>query len=174
MNENSEDKGQNLYKLKSEIQQMQRDITHGAKKPHKLVMLLAVIDLFDRGKLKENKIYFNSDLIESFANIFNLIRARRDWNQPAPPFFHLRTSNFWHHKIKSDREIQYAELTTSGGGTKRILDNIDYAYLSDYCYKVMSEKESRQELREFLITVLNPYANFTEPAPVQTLDSIRR
>ena len=86
MNENSENKERDLSKLKLDIQQMQRDITHGAKKPHKLVMLLAVIDLFDKGKLTENKIYFNTDLVESFANVFNLIRARGDWNQPAPPF----------------------------------------------------------------------------------------
>jgi predicted restriction endonuclease len=165
MNEDLEDKEKNLSTLKSEIQQMQRDNTHGAKKPHKLVMQLAVIDLFDKGKLTENKIYFNTDLVESFANVFNLIRARGDWNQPAPPFFHLRTSNFWHHQIKSNREIQYSKLTTSGGGTKRILDNIEYAFLSDYCYAILSDKESRQKLREFLISALNPYANFTEPAP---------
>lgn len=174
MNEDLEVKEQNLSRLKSEIQQMQRDITHGAKKPHKLVMLLAVIDLFDKGKIKENKIYFNPDLVESFANIFNLIRIRGDWNQPAPPFFHLRTSNLWRHQIKPNREIQYAKLTTSGGGTKRILDNIEYAYLSDYCYEVISDKDSRQKLREFLISVLNPYANFNEPAPVQPLLSKRR
>ena len=70
MNEDLEDKEKNLSTLKSEIQQMQRDITHGAKKPHKLVMQLAVIDLFDKGNLKENKIYFNHDLIESFAEYF--------------------------------------------------------------------------------------------------------
>jgi predicted restriction endonuclease len=174
MNEDLEDKEKNLSTLKSEIQQMQRDNTHGAKKPHKLVMQLAVIDLFDKGNLKENKIYFNHDLIESFANIFNLIHARGDWNQPAPPFFHLRTSKFWHHQIKPNREIQYSKLTTSGGGTRRILDNIEYAYFSNYCYAVMSDKESRQEFREFLVSALNPYANFTDPAPVTPLISKKR
>lgn len=174
MNENSEVKKQNFVRLKSEIQQMQRDITHGPKKPHKLVMLLAIIELFDKGKLKENKIYFNADLVENFANIFNLIRARGEWNQPAPPFFHLRTSNFWRHQVKNNWEFQYAKITTSGGGTKRIIENIEFAYLSDYCYEVISDKESRQELREFLISALNPYANFTEPAPVQPLISKRR
>jgi len=103
-----------LDHLKKEIQKMQRDITHGSKKPHKLVMLLAVVDLFDRKVVTENIIYFNDVLIESFSNTFNLIRSKGEWDQPAPPFFHLRTSSFWKHKIKDGREIQYSKLSTSG------------------------------------------------------------
>lgn len=153
--------------LKKEILQMQRDITHGHKKPHKLVMLLAVLDLFDRKIIVENKIYFNEDLAESFSNIFNLIRIKGDWNQPAPPFFHLRTSNFWKHKIKDGRESQYARLSTSGGGSKRIEDNIDYAYLDSSTYELFSNIGTRQSLRELIITILNPLFNFEDSAPVE-------
>jgi len=153
--------------LKKEILQMQRDITHGHKKPHKLVMLLAVLDLFDRKIIVENKIYFNEDLAESFSNIFNLIRIKGDWNQPAPPFFHLRTSNFWKHKIKDGRESQYARLSTSGGGSKRIEDNIDYAYLDSSTYELFSNIGTRQSLRELIITILNPLSNFEDSAPVE-------
>ena len=138
-----------LDSLKKEIQKMQQDTTHGHKKPHKLVMLLSVLDLFERHVITENKIYFNDDLTGSFSNIFNLIRAEGDWNQPAPPFFHLRTSSFWKHKIKEGREAQYSKLSTSGGGTKRIEENIDYAYLDSSTYEVFSNKETRQDLREF-------------------------
>lgn len=156
-----------LADLKSEIMQMQRDITHGPKKPHKLVMLLAVIDLFEKGLLIENKIPFDKMLLESFSNIFNLIRIKGEWNQPAPPFFHLRTSRFWKHKIKVGREAEYAKLTTSGGGKKRIVENIEYAYLSDDCFEIFSTELSRQEIREFIITLVNPFANFGESNPVK-------
>ena len=132
MNDGTMSLQENLEFFKKELQKMQRDITHGHKKPHKSVMLLAVLNLFDRKIIIENKIYFNDDLAKSFSNIFNLIRIEGDWNQPAPPFFHLRTSRFWKHKIKSGREVQYAKLSTSGGGTKRIEENIDYAYLDNY------------------------------------------
>jgi len=169
MAESQEDLIQSLPRLKAEIEKMQRDTTHGPKKPHKLVMLLAVVDLFEKGLIKDNKIFFDSQLIESFSTIFNLIRIKREWNQPAPPFFHLRTSRFWHHQIISGREIDYKKLTTSGGGSKRILDNIEYVYLSDYCFQIMCDKESRQDLKEFLISALNPYASFAEAAPVNPL-----
>ena len=160
-------KQQKMDALKKEIHKMQRDITHGHKKPHKLVMLLAVLDLFDKGTIVENKIYFNEDLSESFSNIFNLIRAQGDWNQPAPPFFHSRTSSFWKHKVKSGREVQYANLSTSGGGTKRIEENIDYAYLDSSAYELFSNKEMRQSLRELIIAMLNPLSNFEDSAPIK-------
>lgn len=163
-----------LDNLKKEIQKMQRDITHGInKKPHKLVMLLAVLDLFDRQAINENKIYFNGELVASFSNTFNLIRSKGDWDQPAPPFFHLRTSSFWKHKIKNGREVEYSKLSTSGGGSKRIEENIDYAYLIDERYMLFSDADSRQSIREFLISLLNPLSNFENPAPVNRLTQKR-
>jgi len=164
---------QNLARIKNEIQQMNRDITHGTKKPHKLVMLLAVLDMIERGVLQENKIYFNEALLSSFENIFNLTRAKGDWNQAAPPFFHLRTSAFWNHKIIPGREQAYSELKTSGGGVKRILENIEFAFLSEYAYEVVSQQNTRQELREYIISILNPYASFDGPAPVEPQRSKR-
>lgn len=156
-----------LVALKKEIQRIQRDITHGHKKPHKLVMLLAVLDLFDKRIVTENKIPFDDNLSESFSNLFNLIRIDGDWNQPAPPFFHLRTSSFWKHKIKDGREAQYSKLATSGGGSKRIEENIDYAYLSDDVYALFSDGIIRQDIREFLISLLNPMSNFEDSAPLK-------
>lgn len=161
-------KQQKMDALKKEIHKMQRDITHGHKKPHKLVMLLAVLDLFDKGTIVENKIYFDEDLSESFSNIFNLIRAQGDWNQPAPPFFHLRTSNFWKHKIKNGRDVQYSKLSTSGGGSKRIEENIEYAFLSDDVYQLFLDSEIRQDIRQYLISLINPMSNFEDPAPIKS------
>lgn len=152
---------------------MNRDKTHGAKKPHKLVMLLTVFDMIDRGVIQENRIYYNEDLLSSHKYIFNLTRAKGDLNQAAPPFFHLRTSAFWNHKIIPEREEVYRILITSGGGSKRILETIEYSYLSEYTYEVFSQQNTRQVLREFIITILNPYANFGGPAPVEPHDLIR-
>ena len=157
----------NLVALKKESQRVQRDITHGHKKPHKLVMLLAVLDLFDKRIVTENKIPLDDNLSKSFSNLFNLIRIDGDWNQPAPPFFHLRTSSFWKHKIKDGREVQYSKLSTSGGGSKRIEENTDYAYLSDDVYALFSDGIIRQGIREFLISLITPMSNFEDSAPLK-------
>ena len=49
------------------------------------------------------------------------------------------------------REDAYAKLSTSGGGDKRILDNIQYAYFSDETWVVINDPEQRNTLRHFIV-----------------------
>lgn len=140
-----------LRELEKKLEQMRRSTVGGKPKPHKLLMLLAVLDLFDEGVLQENRIPYDPALIERFGEYFRVVAQEGDWCQPAPPFFHLRSAGFWKHQPIAGRESQYASLTTSGGGSKRILDNIDYAYLDDDVFSVISTPEGRQSLRQFIL-----------------------
>ncbi len=49
---------------------------------------------------------------------------------------------------KVGEKNSYKSLNTSGGGSKRILENIEYAYLSDYAYKVLSNGDAREEVKK--------------------------
>jgi hypothetical protein len=147
---------QYLIRLEDELRAMPRGTDEVGLKPHKLVMLLAVLDRADRGLLQENRIVFDEALCEAFANYFQLVSTKKDWCQPGPPFFHLRSSPFWLHKVRAGHESAYAALTTSGGGTKRILDHIEYAYFSDYAFATVQDKEGRHLLRQFVTALLNP------------------
>jgi len=145
-----------LEQLKEEIRTLRRSSKAGHQRPHKFVLLLSVIELVDRGLLQENKIYPEEPLITIFENYFNLVRKKDDWCQLGPPFFHLRSSGFWFHKIKLGREKHYAALTTTGGGLQIIRDNIDYAYLRDDFFEAILNPDSRRELRYFIASLLNP------------------
>lgn len=140
-----------LGELERKLERMRRSTVGGKPKPHKVLMLLAVLDLFDEGVLKENCIPYDPALIERFGEYFRVVAQEGDWCQPAPPFFHLRSAGFWKHKPITGRESEYASLTTSGGGSKRILDNIDYAYFDDDAFAVISTPEGRQYLRQFIL-----------------------
>lgn len=145
-----------LERVKNEISQMRRGKSDERSKPHKLIMLLAVLDLAESGELADNRIYFDDRLTKRFENYFQLVSGGDDWCQPAPPFFHLRSSTFWRHQPKSGRERDYALLSTSGGGTRRIYDNIDYAYLTPEAFMVFSDAGAREELRFFISSLVNP------------------
>lgn len=140
--------------LTTRISQMRRGRSNNRSKPHKLVMLLAVLDLAKDGLLNENKIYFAEPLLTAFQKHFALIKDKNDWNQAALPFFHLRSSDFWFHKVKPGQERAYSKLTTSGGGTKRITDNIEYAYLDDKAFMAINHPVARQTIYEFILTQL--------------------
>lgn len=139
-----------LQRLKSEIIELKRNKRRGRVRPHKLLLLLAVLDVAEEGLLDSNRIYFDGGLTARFEKYFDLHKQADDLCQPSQPFFHLRSSPFWHHRIRPGREKAYMKLDTSGGGSKRIVDTIDYAFLSDYAFEVISRDDTRRELRAFI------------------------
>jgi predicted restriction endonuclease len=141
----------------NQIRQMRRGVSNKRAKPHKLVMLLAVLDLAKDGLLEQNKIYFEEPLLSRFGKYFALVEQKDDWNQPAPPFFHLRSSDFWFHQVKIDRERAYSKLSTSGGGKKRIADNIEYAYLDDRAFMVVNHPIARDTVYKIILMELEMF-----------------
>lgn len=125
--------------LKSRILTPRRGTRGRRVRPHKLVMLLAVLDLFDSGLLMENRIPLNDELIGRF-------RVQDELCQPGPPFFHLRTSGFWHHHVLPEHIPEYRSLTTTGSGTGTIHRLIEYAYLSNGTYRVFIDPDTRLKL----------------------------
>lgn len=112
------------------------------------------MDLFDDGVCIDNRIYYDEHLEERFSFQFSRFSRDVDLCQMAPPFFHLRSSAFWHLQPKAGREAAYAVLDTSGGGSRRITENIEYALLADYAFRAISKESTRKQLRLFVETLL--------------------
>lgn len=96
---------------------------NGHSKPHKVCMLLAVMDLISIGAINQNKIEFNDALKHCFSSHFQRLRAGTDADTPENPFFHLRSDGFWHLHYQpgidastvdrfSKSKIAYASLDT--------------------------------------------------------------
>ena len=87
--------------LQQYIQKMERlrvDRAHGAA-PHKPILLLAVIELIERGRIPENKIFLTPELAETFREYWLKITDRRP--DITLPFFHLKSDGFWHLHAES-------------------------------------------------------------------------
>lgn len=146
-----------LEQFERDILAMRRGFEGERAKPHKLALILAVLDLAEDGLLNENKIAFDGQIFDRFVRYFEATRQGNDWMQIAPPFFFLKSSPFWFHKPKARREEEYALLKV-GGGTKRITDNIEHALLSDYAFAVVQDKTARQKIRQLVLSLLSPSA----------------
>jgi hypothetical protein len=144
----------NIQSILAKIKDMKRGGAIYEQKPHKLILLLTILDLFDMGEIKANQIYFNEKLINTFQKNFSLYAKQDDWCQAAPPFFHLRSSSFWKHKIKPGHEEVYSHLSTSGGGSKRIIENIEFAYFDEITFSIFEKAESREAMRDFIVKEL--------------------
>jgi predicted restriction endonuclease len=145
---------EDLRRFVEEIALVRRSVRRGRRRPHKLVLLLTILELYEEGHYRDNRIYFDERLIDRFEILFEKYRRGDDLPQAAPPFFHLRSSGFWHHQVVERRIREYRSLSTSGGGSGRIQDNIEYAYLSGYAFRSLSDPCDRVVLRDVIQRLL--------------------
>jgi putative restriction endonuclease len=65
------------------------------ERPHKPLLLLAVMDLIAQGKATPERIPWSQNLRERFALYFELVRQLNDQCTPENPFFYLRQEKWW-------------------------------------------------------------------------------
>ncbi len=145
-----------LERLKRDIALMRRDVEGNRSKPHKFVLLLAVIELAERGILIENRIVYDKRLRDIFAKYFEAVAQEGDLCQPIMPFFHLRESPFWCHKMRDGFELQAGAVDVRTGKPARRINNIEYAYLDSQVFDLINDSDSRHNLRDFIIALFPP------------------
>lgn len=123
---------------------------HGKVSPHKMCMLLAVIDLFDGRPDHLNRIQYEPQLLDRFHGFFNTVRGPGDHPHPYFPFFHLNSEGFWHLNPRAGREEILASLSTVRTG-KQVTDNVDGVSLDEDLYRLMKQPEAREVLAETLV-----------------------
>lgn len=122
-------------------------------KPHKYLLLLAVLDMFQIAKTPENKIYFDDRLKSHYSRYFKNYKCKDDRNRPHTPFFHLRSSGFWYLKAKPGRE-SVCEKLSSVGGPGDIINNFEYACLSEPVFKLFTNRESATKIKNYILSKL--------------------
>ncbi|NHA14138.1 HNH endonuclease [Thioalkalivibrio sp. XN279] len=116
----------------------------GRYSPHKICMLLAVLDMARSGALTRNRIEYSPALLERFLEYFDAVRSPGDHPKPNYPFFHLkgslqgRRASFWHLKAKPGREAVLRTMR-SARSPQDIEENIEYAYLDYELFELLQD-----------------------------------
>ena len=126
----------------------------GEGSPHKAALLLAIIDLVEKGQIKDNQIWFNDQLKATFKRRFQEFASTGDRNNPHHPFFHLRKEGFWHHYVRYGKQNEYRKLHSVGGPGK-LLSVVQYGYFDDALFEYLRNGAARKLLREALIQNLS-------------------
>ncbi|MEI7970786.1 MAG: HNH endonuclease [Betaproteobacteria bacterium] len=93
--------------------------SQGRASPHKICMLLAMLDLARAGGLQENRIHYGPALLERYRRFFDAVKAPGDHANPSYPFFHLRgklrgrRDSFWHLVPKEGREVVLSSMSSA-------------------------------------------------------------
>ena len=117
--------------------------------PHKPLLLLSILDLFARGQITKNLIEISPDLIESFSTYWNIVVSERS-GQIVLPFFHLKSSDFWHLLALPGQEaaLQISRRMDSLSSLQKMVYG---AKLDENLFELLQIQEKRDELRAVLI-----------------------
>ena len=125
-------------------------------KPHKFALVLAIIDLFEEGKIYTNRLILDEEL-ESYFHL-SIRRLDSDLNEHDTlieyPFYSLSKDGYWSLKVKPGMEDEFYRIITElkeRFTKRRIKDTVEYAQLSDEFMQVLSDKTSRDLLRNALM-----------------------
>ena len=122
------------------------------ERPHKPLMLIAALDLIDRGQATPTRIPWNQELRTRFSELFELVRRHNDSDSPELPYFHLKTDGFWKAWIEEDKTsipLQTTPLINQSGKV--------FASFTEGFESLISIPENRLMIREALISRYFPH-----------------
>jgi putative restriction endonuclease len=133
------------------------NVQGGRASPHKICMLLAVLDLARSGALPENRIRFTPPLLERYARYFDAVRGPSDHRNPHFPYFHLKgrlrdgSPGFWHLHPLPGRADVLAAMSTARSPAD-IVDNVDFASLDEALFALLASDDDIERLSASLST----------------------
>lgn len=133
-------------------------VNNNISSPHKICLILAVLDLARSGGLNENKIYFtNIDLRQRYTQYFKAVAAPTDRPNPHYPFFYLQgqlangQNSFWHLVPQNGREKELSNLVNLTTASQ-LEKNVAYATLDDELFNFLQNQDAIDALSKALAT----------------------
>jgi len=110
-------------------------------KPHKSLLLLAVIRLLKCGRFSAGRVYYNDQLKEEFRRLLDEHGSPNDRDRPYNPFFHLGSSSLWAliPRLGSEDELRNSR---SISGPTMLEELVEYAQLSQSFLAGTKDEES--------------------------------
>lgn len=157
-----------LQQLQKQILSMRRFRAAGTEKPHKLVMLLSVIDLTESGLVFDGRVYLDKGLLERFSFYFRIVGQPTDSCRPHIPFFHLRALGWWQLQPKMGREKSFTDMKTCHSA-KELMDNVECARIAEEVYDLLLDQRARWAVRRTIAEALGvpEIANLTGTTDLQ-------
>jgi putative restriction endonuclease len=115
--------------------------------PHKPILLLCVLDLFDSGEISSNLVEITDDLVELFDRYWERVLPSHRPRNLALPFFHLQGDGFWHLLPRHGRSSSGSQMTS----LIRLREEVIGARVDERLYGLFGSEENRDRLRGVLI-----------------------
>lgn len=131
---------------------LRRDKSGTHERPHKPVLLLSIIDLLDRGVIRENEVPLSEELVQTFKRYFEVVRKLNDKPSIENPFYFLSGDRFWTLVPQKGGEPLYREGFASGApGIGQLRKQVAFGRFDDGLWSLLGHDVSRHQLRGALI-----------------------
>ena len=139
-----------------QLSSLRMDRTKDRPRPHKVCLLLAVLDLIRAGTLKENRILFNEPLRQAFTKRFERLKQDNDRDNPEFPYFYLRSSGFWPHQPVAGKEEEYERRVRDhkAPGPRSTPQLINYAWLDTPLFNLFRDPAMQPQIEAALFANL--------------------
>ena len=135
----------------------------GRKSPHKAVLMLTVIELYEKNILIDNEIRYDETLKSTFLKIWNLVLPDEPLFHPEAylPFWYLQSDNFWHIvPIRGKEDIlSLMRDTNIKPSEAKLIDSVKYAELDEDLYFLMTLPSGRSSLKRALLETYTTLTN---------------
>ena len=135
----------------------------GRRSPHKAVLMLAVIDMYEQSILTENEVYYDNKLKSLYLELWNKVLPEEPLLHPDAylPFWYLQSNSFWHIIPKRGQEDILSLMRDNNVKPSEIklYNSVKYAELDDDLYFMMTIPSGRSSLKRAL---LETYFDLTE------------
>lgn len=127
----------------------------GRKSPHKAVLMLAVIQLYERNVLSDNEIYYDDALKSMYLKMWNRVFPSEPifHSEAYLPFWYLQSDSFWHIVPVRGKEdiLSLMRDTNIKPSEAKIEDCVMYAELDEDLYFLMTLSSGRSSLKRVLL-----------------------
>ena len=144
-----------LAEYQRKFRSLNVNVSGGRRSPHKICMLLAVLDLARGGCLVVNAIRYDPVLLVRYNRYFSAVQAPGDHPNAYFPFFHLGgrlrggEASFWNLVALPGEEVALARMTTARSHGD-IANVVAYARLDEELFALLQDPTNVEILAETL------------------------
>ncbi len=118
--------------------------------PHKMLLLLSVIELIELGLCETDFIEISPELLDTFDRYWSSIMPLGTRGNIVLPFFHMRREGFWALRPNPGKEVSAAELKRCDS-FRQLNEVFSGASLDQDLFLLLQNMESRKRLRSTII-----------------------
>ena len=144
-----------LQKYLNTFQKLKQGITKYGKAPHKVILLISVLQIIKNKQISQNLIFVSPELVMLYRTNWNLLVKTPHVCNFALPFWHLKGDGFWKLSPKDGfKSLLIEKKPVSSLGELNSL--IDHAKLNQDLYDLINNERNNLILQQFLLNTYFP------------------